>query len=261
MHLLHFNDLLQKQFQPVKWAVDGFLPSGCTILAGSPKVGKSILALHLAIGVAIGGCVLGKINVQQGDVLYLALEDNQRRLQERMMFSNLLNNDKPDLSHLDFVHDIPRQHEGGIDFLRWWLEEHPDARLVIIDTLQKFRKPLYGKGNMYAEDYDAISEIKKLADEFDVAILIIHHLKKAKENDDWINEFSGSQGIAGSADSLFSLKRQRTDNHAILHRTGRDVEEKNFALRLDGLYNRRRIVVKMLMRYMWCEHFFGFLYI
>ena len=87
---------------------------------------------------------------------------------------------------------------------------------------------------MYAEDYDAISEIKKLADEFDVAILIIHHLKKAKENDDWINEFSGSQGIAGSADSLFSLKRQRTDNHAILHRTGRDVEEKDFALRLDG---------------------------
>ena len=87
---------------------------------------------------------------------------------------------------------------------------------------------------MYAEDYDAISEIKKLADEFDVAILIIHHLKKAKENDDWINEFSGSQGIAGSADSLFSLKRSRTDNHAILHRTGRDVEEKNFALRLDG---------------------------
>ena len=87
---------------------------------------------------------------------------------------------------------------------------------------------------MYAEDYDAISEIKKLADEFDVAILIIHHLKKAKESDDWINEFSGSQGIAGSADSLFSLKRQRTDNHAILHRTGRDVEEKDFALRLDG---------------------------
>ena len=87
---------------------------------------------------------------------------------------------------------------------------------------------------MYAEDYDTISEIKKLADEFDVAILIIHHLKKAKESDDWINEFSGSQGIAGSADSLFSLKRQRTDNHAILHRTGRDVEEKDFALRLDG---------------------------
>jgi RecA-family ATPase len=86
---------------------------------------------------------------------------------------------------------------------------------------------------MYAEDYDAVSEIKKLADEFDVPILIIHHLKKAKEQSDWLNEFSGSQGIAGSADTLFALKRQRTDPRAILHRTGRDVEEKDFSMRID----------------------------
>lgn len=234
VQLTNGNDLIRKSFKPIKWAVDGFLPSGCTILGGNPKAGKSILALHLALAVALGGMALGKIKVQQGDVLYLALEDGQRRLQERIFASNMLNNEKPDLSHLDFVHQIPRQHEGGIAFLRWWLQEHPNARLVIIDTLQIFRKPLSGKGHMYAEDYDAVSEIKKLADEFDVPILIIHHLKKAKEQSDWLNEFSGSQGIAGSADTLFALKRQRTDPRAILHRTGRDVEEKDFALRLDG---------------------------
>ena len=53
------------------------MPAGLSILAGGPKVGKSILALHLSVGVAIGGCVLGKIFVQKGDVLYLALEDTQ----------------------------------------------------------------------------------------------------------------------------------------------------------------------------------------
>ena len=198
------------------------MPSGCTILAGSPKVGKSILALHLAIGVAIGGKVLGSIDVPQGDVLYLALEDNKRRLKERILGSDLP--DDVSLEHLTLVTQIPRQHEGGIDYLEWWLDDHPNARLIIIDTLQKFRKLLSGKGNMYAEDYESISQIKAVADKYNVAILIIHHLKKAKESDDWLNEFSGSQGIAGSADTLFALKRQRTDN---------DVEEKDFSMRID----------------------------
>ena len=77
---------------------------------------------------------------------------------------------------------------------------------------------------MYAEDYDVISAIKELGDKYNVAILIIHHLKKAKETEDWLNEFSGSQGLAGAADTLFSLKRARVDNGGILYRTGRDVD-------------------------------------
>ena len=228
---INAEDLRHTHFDPIKWAVEGFLPSGCTILAGSPKVGKSILALHLAIGVAIGGKVLGNIQVQQGDVLYLALEDNKRRLKERILGSDIDEDAK--LDRLTLTTQVPRQHEGGIEYLEWWLEEHPHARLVIIDTLQKFRKQLSGKGSMYAEDYECISQIKAVADKWDVPILIIHHLKKAKEQDDWLNEFSGSQGISGSADTLFALKRQRTDNHAILHRTGRDVEEKDFSMRID----------------------------
>ncbi len=90
-----------------------------------------------------------------------------------------------------------------------------------------------GKNSMYTEDYDAISDIKKLADDFNVAFLVIHHLKKAMA-EDWLNEISGSQGIAGAADTIFSLKRARTENFGTLHRTGRDVEEKDFTLQLDG---------------------------
>ena len=217
---------------PLKWAIEGFLPAGLTILAGSPKVGKSILALHIALAVATGGCALGKIFVQQGDVLYLALEDNKRRIQERINGSDL--DATADLSRLDVVCVSPRQAEGGLAYIELWLQEHKEARLVIIDTLQMFRTQLSGKGHMYSEDYDTISEIKKLADKYDVPFLIIHHLKKAKENEDWINEFSGSQGIAGAADTLFSLKRSRTQAIGILHRTGRDVEEKDFAMTLDG---------------------------
>ena len=139
-----------------------------------------------------------------------------------------------DISHLDIAYTVPRQHEGGLAYIEYWLITHKNARLVIIDTLQMFRKQLSGKGHMYSEDYDAVSEIKKIADKYDVPFLIIHHLKKAKETEDWINELSGSQGIAGAADTLFSLKRARTQSVGILHRTGRDVEEKDFAMTLDG---------------------------
>jgi len=223
--------LKTKVFQPIVWAVDGFLPSGLSILAGGPKVGKSILSLHLSLAVAIGGCALGKINVQQGDVLYLALEDTQRRLQERIEGSGLPND--CDLSRLTLATVVPRQHEGGLEFIRWWLEEHKQARLVIIDTLQKFRKQLSNKGNVYSEDYDTVSEIKKIADGYNIPFLLIHHLKKAMQ-EDWLNELSGSQGIAGAADTIFSLKRSRTEYHGVLHRTGRDVEETDFNMELDG---------------------------
>lgn len=232
IQLINAQELRRKVFAPVIWAVDGFLPAGLSILAGGPKVGKSILALHLSVGVAIGGCVLGKIFVQQGDVLYLALEDTQRRLQERINGSDILD-DTVDLSRLDLITNIPRQHEGGLQYVQYWLETHKEARLVIIDTLQMFRKQLTGKGNMYAEDYDVISNIKAVGDKFNVPILIIHHLKKGMEGD-WLSEISGSQGIAGAADSIFSLKRERNSNIGILHRTGRDVEEKDFFMKLEN---------------------------
>ena len=229
---INAQDLRSKVFPPVKWAVDGFLPAGLSILAGGPKIGKSILALHLAVGVAIGGCVLGKINVMKGSVLYLALEDTERRLQDRINYSDILT-PHDDLSKLTLITDSPRQHLGGLDYIEWWLQQNDDARLVIIDTFQMFRKQLSGKGSMYAEDYDAVSRIKSSADNFNVAVLLLHHLKKGLEGD-WLSEISGSQGISGAADTIFSLKRERNSNMGTLHRTGRDVEEKDFIMKLDG---------------------------
>ena len=230
---INAQELRSKVFPPIKWAVDGFLPAGLSILAGGPKIGKSILALHIALGVALGGFVLGKIKVQKGKVLYLALEDTQRRLQERINYSDMLA-DNDDLSNLTIITISPRQHQGGLDYINWWCETNKDdARLVIIDTFQMFRKLLTGKGSMYAEDYEAVSKIKSSADNFNIALLMLHHLKKGMEGD-WLSEISGSQGIAGAADTIFSLKRERNSNMGTLHRTGRDVEEKDFMLKLDG---------------------------
>ena len=233
---INAQDLRHKKFDPINWAIDGFIPSGLSILAGGPKVGKSLLALHLAISIATGGCALGKINVEQGDVLYLALEDTERRLQERINGSGL--DERCSLEHLDIITSIPRQDQGGLSYIKLWLSTHKEAKLVIVDTLQKFRKQSKGKLNVYAEDYEALSELKKVADEYNVAFLVIHHLKKmsAKEEmtSDWINQLSGSAGITGCADTILVLKRERASTRGILRRTGRDVEEKDFSMKLDG---------------------------
>lgn len=221
--------LRTKEFMPIVWAVEGFIPSGLSVLAGSPKVGKSTLALHLALGIATGDRVLGKINVEQGDVLYLALEDNARRLQDRVRASLP---ERTPIDRLLLVTEAPQQHVGGLLYIEHWLESVQAPRLVIIDTLQKFRKPLSGKGNIYAEDYAAVSEIKQLADKFNVPFLLIHHLKKTA-SEDWLNEISGSQGISGAADTILALRRERTNNLGILHRTGRDVEETDFNMERD----------------------------
>ena len=233
---INAGDLRYKKFDAINWAVDGLIPAGLSILAGGPKVGKSILALHLGCAIAIGGCALGKIDVEKGDVLYLALEDTERRIQERLKGSDLP--EHCDLSRLDIVTAIPRQDEGGLDYIKLWLSEHPEAKLVIVDTLQKFRKQSKGKLNVYAEDYDALAELKKVADEFNVAFVVIHHLKKmsAKEElaGDWINQLSGSAGITGCADTIIALKRERVSTHGTLRITGRDVEEKDYSMKLDG---------------------------
>ena len=229
-HIINAEDLRKKEIPPIKWAVEGMLPEGLTILAGSPKIGKSILALHLALAVAIGGVAFGKISVIQGAVLYLALEDTERRLQTRILDAGI--DLTTSLSLLSLVTQIPKQHEGGIQYLEWWLRSHTNARLVIIDTLQIFRIPISGKKDRYAEDYDALTEIKRLADKYKVAIMVVHHLKKGGDSD-WTQEISGTNGIAGSADCILAIKRERTQSAAILHRTGRDVEEKDFKMILE----------------------------
>lgn len=223
--------LRTKKFMPPKYAVEGIIPAGLTVLAGGPKVGKSILCLHLALAIATGGYALGKIKVEQGDVLYLALEDTQMNIQHRILESAIDDND--DISRLEIAPKVPKQHEGGLDYIKWWLENHEQARLVIIDTLQKFRKPLSTGAAMYGEDYEVVSEIKNLADNFAVAVMLVHHLKKAMEGD-WLNEISGSQGIAGAADTILSLKRSRSSKNGLLHITGRNVEEKDYNVQLDN---------------------------
>ena len=118
-----------------------------------------------------------------------------------------------------------------------FLTEHSATKLVIIDTLQKVRdsKGSAGKAGMYGNDYDDISSIKRIADSFNIAILLVHHLRKLQDSDDPFNDVSGSTGIIGAADTNFILRRKRSGNAATLLVSGRDVEYQELTLQFNDL--------------------------
>lgn len=224
-------ELQRTEFKAPKWAVPGLIPEGLSILAGSPKTGKSFFSLAVAAGVAYGGAVLGSIEVEPGEVLALCLEDTPRRIKARL---EQLFGDGPFPEKLHVCAETPRADQGGIEFIEGWLEEHPNARLVIVDTFQKFRKPASRNGNIYGEDYAAAGLLKSLADRHQVGIVAVHHTRKGEAADP-LEMVSGSMGLTGSADTIMVLKRARGQNSADFFLTGRDVEEKTLRLRFDEL--------------------------
>jgi hypothetical protein len=226
-------ELLSWELPPVRWTIPEILPEGLTLLAGKPKLGKSWLALAVALSIAAGGVALGAQPVASGDVLYLALEDNARRLQSRARRLLATMNGTP--SNLDFALDWPRLGEGGLAYLEEYCKAHPGLRLVVIDTWARVA-PSSGERrcSQYEGDYESLTPLKRLADTYHVSILAVHHLRKTGSSD-VLDEIIGSTGVTGAVDGAMILKRDRGQTDATLFITGRDVEhEQQLALNFDA---------------------------
>ena len=217
-------------FAPIKYVVPGIIVEGLTLLAGKPKVGKSWLLLHAAIAVARGGFTLGDLHCIEGDVLYCALEDNERRLQSRI--TKLIGISQPWPTRLFYYCELPRLTEGGLDGIRAWIQSKPNPRLVIIDTLAMVRATRKREETNYESDYMAVLELRALANEFGIAIVLVHHLRKA-DSDDAYDTVSGTLGLTGAPDSILVLKRDASGS-MVLHGRGRDLVEIEKAMTFDA---------------------------
>jgi len=223
-------DLLSMELPPPRWAVDGVLPEGLSILAGKPKLGKSWLALHLSMAIAAGGVGLGEIDLEGGDVLYIALEDTKRRLQSRLRRLMGPTETRETYARLTLAHAWPRMEAGGLDAIEEWLDAHPGARAVFIDTWARFKPFRLAKGEAYDLDYADGTMVKSVADHRGVALVTLHHCRKLGAVDP-LEEVSGSVGLTGACDNILVLRRERGQQDATLHITGRDVDEAKLALR------------------------------
>ena len=223
------DQLLGMHFADPVWLLPDILPeTGAFIISGKPKAGKSWWVLQLAMAVCQGGQFLNR-PVPEGGVLYLALEDNWRRLQDRMIkLQPDADQHRADFAGLAYRVVAPTVGNGLVEELTRVIAGSPrKIRLIILDTLQKIRGNVAAAGSQYALDYDVLSRLKRIADDAGICLLIVHHQRKM-ESEDAHDGISGTNGIAGAVDGSLVLARQRGANTAVLHVTGRDMPETNW---------------------------------
>lgn len=217
-------ELFDTVYQNKPSIIDGLLYPGTYLFVGAPKLGKSFLMAQLAYHVSTG-TPLWNYPVRKGTVLYLALEDDYSRLQNRLyqMFG------AESAESLYFSVSASPLGNGLDEQLQNFVREHADTVLIIIDTLQKVRE-FGGDGYSYASDYDIITRLKRFSDSNGVCLMLVHHTRK-QHADDKFDMISGTNGLLGAADGAFLLqKEKRTDNSATLDIAGRDQQDQRLYL-------------------------------
>ncbi len=229
--------LMGMTFAPIKYVVPGYIAEGLNLFAGAPKIGKSWMMMELALAVASGGEALGGVECEQGDVLYLALEDNLRRLQKRLHHMKV----KEVPEGLTFMTEWPDLDHGCLPEVERWLQDTPTARLVIVDVFAKIKGSARAERPQYEVDYAAASGLQKLAGDYGVAVIVVHHTRKA-EADDPFDTVSGTLGLPGAADTTLVLKRDAGGQHPTLYGRGRDIEQFEAAMQFEKETCRWRVM-------------------
>jgi RecA-family ATPase len=219
--------LMRQEFPPTKYVVPGIIPEGMTLLVAAPKIGKSWMVLGLGVELSNGGSAFGAIPVgNPRPVLYLALEDGKRRLQDRLIRLN----PSEVSSRLQFMTELANGQV--IATIRDYVKMHEGSDpVVILDTLGKVMPPA-GNGNQYGHDYSVLSALKATTDAVPGSSLVIVHHTRKMDGGDFLDAVSGTQGIAGAADTVLVLKRDRHDDRATLQVTSRDAAEGEYSLTL-----------------------------
>lgn len=225
LHTVSLTELYDTVYRSRMPVIENLLYTGAYILAGAPKIGKSFLVAQFAHHVSTGQPIWEYEIKQPGAVLYLALEDDYQRLQERMARMFGVESD----GELFFAVSAKQVGNGLDEQLAFFIREHPNTRLVIVDTLQKVRE-MSGDAYSYAGDYEIISRLKAFGEQHGVCVLIVHHTRKQPAGDSF-ETISGTTGLLGCADgAILMQKEKRTDNKAALDIVGRDQPDQKIYL-------------------------------
>lgn len=218
-------ELRNMECREPEWIIPKILPEGSALLVGRPKMGKSFFILETCLAMACGGYALGReeLQVPQRNVLYISLEDIERRLKKRIAG---LNGEWSANFHM--TTSWPKLDQGGLPALEAWLDLHPDVKVVVIDTWGRIKGRTNGRADAYENDVNLMEPLKTMADRRGVSVILVHHARKMS-GEDPLDEVSGSTGLTGSVDAILLLRRDNLGRPTLYVR-GRDVEEKEYAL-------------------------------
>lgn len=227
LETVSMTELYDTVYPPKIPIVDGLIYAGTYLFVGAPKVGKSFFMAQLGYHVSMG-LDLWDYTVRKGTVLYLALEDDYARLQKRL--SRMFGMESSE--NFYFATQSKTLNEGLEEQLNQFVKEHTDARLIIIDTLQKVRE-VGGDKFSYASDYEIVTKLKAFSDEHGICLLVVHHTRKMESSDSF-DMISGTNGLLGAADGAFIMhKKKRTDNEAVMDIVGRDQPDQELTIEFD----------------------------
>lgn len=239
------EELFEKDIKPLEWIVDEILPAGVFLMGSPPKYFKSFMALDLCLTVCTGGRFLG-FQSHKYDCVYMDLESGERRPRDRaktiLKGKQPPNNFRVVTRETFWIPDETKRNgkkrpligDGFREYLEALLKKYPSIKLVVVDVFKKIRRPAKKGQDGYDRDYDDLTELEEIAEQFKICILLIHHTRKMKDPSDPFNELSGSTGLTGSVDGSWVIaKKHRNDPDAVLYTTGRDIDSLELAVKFD----------------------------
>ena len=211
--------LMEMEFSPPVVIVKNLFHTGLSVVSGMPKAGKSWWCLSLSLAVATGTEIIG-FETDKCEVLYLSFESKQEELQHRL---NILLDGEPMPNGVHFCTDIKTLDTGLLEFLQDTINQYPNIKLIIIDTLQFIRSTKTGGGTLYQKEYREMSILKGFADKNNVCILAVHHLKNTPTKDVFAKMY-GSNAIRGATNTNIVMIKDDDTSNVQFHVESRDVE-------------------------------------
>ncbi len=226
------HEVLSTTYPPIGSTVPGLIHEGLTLLVAAPKICKSWFVLGLAVACVTGGYTLGSVRVEQRPVLYLALEDGHRRLKSRL---NKLGIYEPAPEYYKFCLVVDLGPSIVQMMIGEFLKEHGAQKpLIILDTLGRARG-VHAGNDAYGKDYNDVPRLKRCVDEYPgSSLIVVHHTNNRGGGEDFLGAISGTQGLAGAADSTLVIRRDRGQGQARLQVMSREVQEGEYAIRFDN---------------------------
>jgi len=241
--IINAGELLDKEILPTQWLVNDLIPNGLTILGGRSKVGKSYFMMKLALSLAQGKKPFGEFRAgfkpKTGQILYLSLEDPERRFQTRM--KEICVKPNKDLLNLNLstVFQWDKLTKGGLNQIKTWISKQDNPMLIVIDTIARVwnKKSTTGGGGLYAEEYSIYGPLADLAHEYNLSIILVTHTTKSNKTSDPFDQILGGMGTQGPADNLIVLcNEERRTDRKIFSIRGKDIEDKHLSFEASGSY-------------------------
>lgn len=221
------GELATHPFATTKWIIKPLLRRGVTIITSHAKRGKSMMVSTMLKSIALGEKVWGRFDSEKTGILYLDLEQDEDAAGERWEKIREGHN----LENLRVYFSWPRMHKGGFEAIREFLLKNADVGLVVVDTWAMFNPAGPSADserlNAYYQEYDVLGQLKRLANEFSIAVVIVHHFSINKERP------SGTAAMEGSPDGDWRLHREEGSKLATLSVKGKNIPETKISFEVD----------------------------